>query len=68
MTPAPQYASGDGVLKNDFRQHLLRTCPEQDLRRWFDPLDISISEADQSYCVVFPHAYIAAWFDGIFFH
>lgn len=64
MTPAPHFASGDGVLKNDFRQHLLRTCPEQDLRRWFDPLDICVSEADQSYCVVFPHTYFAAWFDG----
>ena len=64
MTPTPQSASGDGVLKNDFRQHLLRTCPEQDIRRWFDPLDICVSEADQSYCVVFPHAYFGAWFEG----
>ena len=64
MTPTPQSASGDGVLKNDFRQHLLRTCPEQDIRRWFDPLDISVSEADQSFCVVFPHAYFGAWFEG----
>jgi len=56
-------ASGDGVLKNDFRQHLLRTCSEQDLRRWFDPLDISVSEPDQSCCVSFPHAYFAAWFE-----
>ncbi|MEL7640601.1 MAG: DnaA/Hda family protein [Solidesulfovibrio sp.] len=59
----PMTASGGGVLKNDFRQHLSRTCPEQDLRRWFDPLDLSVSESDQSLCVRFPHAYFAAWFE-----
>ncbi|MHC1791084.1 DnaA/Hda family protein [Solidesulfovibrio sp.] len=51
------------MLKNDFRQHLLRTCPEQDLRRWFDPLDITTSETDRSFCVCFPHTYFAAWFE-----
>ena len=50
------------MLKDDFRQHLSRTCPEQDLRRWFDPLDLSVGESDQSFCVAFPHAYFAAWF------
>jgi len=64
MKPAPPTASGDGVLKDDFRQHLSRTCPEQDLRRWFDPLDLTVSESDQSFCVRFPHAYFAAWFEG----
>ena len=64
MTKAPATASGDGVLKNDFRQHLSRTCPEQDLRRWFDPLEIIPGEGEPSCCVVFPHAYFAAWFDG----
>ncbi len=52
------------MLKDDFRQHLSRTCPEQDLRRWFDPLDLSVSESDQSFCVGFPHSYFAAWFEG----
>ena len=64
MTKAPATASGDGVLKNDFRQHLSRTCPEQDLRRWFDPLEIIPGEGEPSCCVIFPHAYFAAWFDG----
>ena len=64
MTAAPSLASGDGVLVNAFRQHLSRSCPEQDLRRWFDPLDISVSESDQSCRVLFPHAYFAAWFEG----
>ena len=56
-------ASGNGVLKDDFRQHLARTCPEQELRRWFDPLDLSVSESDHSCRVRFPHAYFAAWFE-----
>lgn len=56
-------SSGDRVPKNDFRQHLSRVCPEQELRRWFDPLDITISGSDQSCCVVFPHTYFATWFE-----
>ncbi|WP_428563360.1 MAG: DnaA ATPase domain-containing protein [Solidesulfovibrio sp. DCME] len=60
----PMTASGGGVLENDFRQHLSRTCPEQDLRRWFDPLDLSVSPSDQSCYVRFPHAYFAAWFEA----
>jgi chromosomal replication initiator protein len=56
-------ASGNGVLKDDFRQHLARTCPEQELRRWFDPLDLSVSESDHSCRVRFPHAYFATWFE-----
>lgn len=57
----PLTASGDGVLQ--FRQHLSQTCPEQDLRRWFDPLDLSVSVSDRFCCVRFPHAYFAAWFE-----
>lgn len=59
----PLTASGDDVLKNDFRQHLSRTCAEQDLRRWFDPLDLSIDVAEHACRVRFPHAYFAAWFE-----
>ena len=51
------------MLKDDFRQHLSRSCPEQDLRRWYDPLDLEVSPADQTFCVSFPHAYFAAWFE-----
>ncbi len=64
MQPVSLNASGDGVLKDDFRQHLSRTCPEQELRRWFDPLDLMVSESDHSCCVRFPHAYFAAWFNA----
>jgi chromosomal replication initiator protein len=62
--PVPPTFSGDRVLKDDFRQHLSRTCPDQDLRRWFDPLDLSVSETDRSFCVCFPHAFFAAWFES----
>ncbi|MHC1712930.1 MAG: DnaA/Hda family protein [Solidesulfovibrio sp.] len=51
------------MLKAEFRQHLSRVCAEQDLRRWFDPLDLSVNESDQAFCVSFPHAYFAAWFE-----
>ncbi len=64
MTSAPPIASGEGVLVNTFRQHLSRACSEQELRQWFDPLDISVSESELSCRVLFPHAYFAAWFDG----
>jgi chromosomal replication initiator protein len=51
------------VFKDDFRQHLSRSCPEQDLRRWFDPLDLEVSETDRIFRVSFPHAYFATWFE-----
>lgn len=53
---------GGSVLKDDFRQHLTRSCPEQDLRRWFDPLDVTINAEEQTVRVLFPHAFFAAWF------
>lgn len=62
MSAAPLFPGGD-VFKDDFRQHLSRSCPEQDLRRWFDPLDLEVSEPDQTFRVSFPHAFFAAWFD-----
>ena len=63
MKPAPALASGDGMLKDDFRQHLSRTCPDQELRRWFDPLDLTVSESERCCHVRFPHPYFAAWFE-----
>jgi chromosomal replication initiator protein len=60
---APPVFPGGGVLKDDFRQHLSRSCPEQDLRRWFDPLDLEVSEPDQTFRVSFPHVFFATWFE-----
>lgn len=51
------------MFKDEFRQHLSLSCPEQELRRWFDPLDFEVSPADQTFRVLFPHAYFAAWFE-----
>lgn len=50
------------VLKDDLRRHLLRACPEEDLKRWFDPLDMEIIEPIQVFSVAFPHVYFAQWF------
>lgn len=52
------------MLKDDFRQHLSRTCPEQELQRWYDPLDLEVSETDQIFRVSFPHVYFATWFES----
>lgn len=51
------------MFKDEFRQHLLRACSEQDLRRWFDPLELEIDREKQACRVVFPHAYFATWFN-----
>jgi chromosomal replication initiator protein len=50
------------VLKDALRQHLSRACPEQDLRRWFDPLEVEVIEPIQVFSVEFPHPYFAQWF------
>jgi len=50
------------VLKNALRQHLSRTCPEQDLKRWYDPLVVEVIEPIQVFSVEFPHPYFAQWF------
>lgn len=62
--PVPPFFPGGGVLKDDFRQHLSHSCPEQELRRWYDPLDLTVSKADQTFCVSFPHVYFATWFES----
>ena len=61
--PVPPVFSGGGVFKDEFRQHLSHFCPEQDLRRWFDPLDLKVDREDQTFRVVFPHAFFATWFE-----
>lgn len=63
MSVPPLYF-GDGVFKDEFRQHLLRSCPEQDLRRWFDPLHLEVDRENRTFQVVFPHAYFATWFEN----
>ncbi len=50
------------MLKDALRQHLARACPEQDLKRWFDPLEVEVIEPIQVFSVQFPHPYFAQWF------
>lgn len=39
-------------------------CSEQELRRWFDPLDIDMAEGGGEVRVRFPHSFFAQWFAG----
>ncbi|MBF0480512.1 MAG: ATP-binding protein [Desulfovibrionaceae bacterium] len=50
------------MIKTALRQHLLKTAPEEELKRWFDPLRLEADAASKEVSVHFPHAYFAAWF------
>jgi chromosomal replication initiator protein len=50
------------VLKDALRHHLSRACPEQDLKRWFDPLEVEVIAPIQVVSVQFPHPYFDQWF------
>jgi len=52
------------AVKKALREHLSASCSEQDLKRWFDPLDIEMSEDGHEVRVTFPHSYFAQWFSG----
>jgi len=62
LNPACLFSIGRNVLKNALRQHLSRACPEQDLKRWYDPLEVEVIEPIQVFSVEFPHPYFAQWF------
>lgn len=49
--------------KQALREHLLQTSSEQELNRWFDPLDVDIVPAERRATVLFPHAFFARWFE-----
>jgi chromosomal replication initiator protein len=51
-------------VKKALREHLSASCSEQELKRWFDPLDIEMSEGGHEVRVAFPHNYFAQWFAG----
>lgn len=51
-------------MKKALRDHLSASCSEQELKRWFDPLDIELSEGGLEVRVAFPHGYFAQWFAG----
>jgi chromosomal replication initiator protein len=52
------------AVKKALREHLSASCSEQELKRWFDPLDIEMSEGGHEVRVTFPHSYFAQWFAG----
>lgn len=51
-------------LKETLRQHLQKAYSGQELKRWFDPLRLEISEPDKRLDIGFPHAFFAQWFQG----
>ncbi len=51
-------------MKKALREHLSASCTEQELKRWFDPLEVELSENGQEVRVTFPHSYFAQWFAG----
>ncbi len=51
-------------MKKALREHLSASCTEQELKRWFDPLDIRMSGGGDEVQVAFPHSYFAQWFAG----
>jgi len=51
-------------VKKALREHLSASCTEQELRRWFDPLDIELSGDGPEVRVGFPHGFFAQWFAG----
>ncbi|MDO9083614.1 MAG: DnaA/Hda family protein [Humidesulfovibrio sp.] len=51
-------------MKKALREHLAASCTEQELKRWYDPLDIEQSEGGREVRIGFPHSYFAQWFAG----
>lgn len=53
------------MLQKKLRLHLEQFCSEQNLRSWFEPLEIVFHESNQRIDVYFPHAFFGAWFTNI---
>jgi chromosomal replication initiator protein len=51
-------------VKDSLRKHLLHTCSDDELKRWFDPLYFEYSEENKRVTVGFPHAFFAKWFEA----
>lgn len=51
-------------MKQSLRTHLLQTNSEEDLRRWFDPLQFEYDAENKRVTVGFPHAFFAKWFEN----
>ncbi|WP_419786229.1 DnaA ATPase domain-containing protein [Pseudodesulfovibrio sp.] len=51
-------------MKQSLRTHLLQTNSDDDLKRWFDPLQFDYDEENKRVTVGFPHAFFAKWFES----
>jgi chromosomal replication initiator protein len=51
------------VLKQQLRRHLAQITPEQDLVRWYDPLDLHPLPDSLEIVIEFPHAHFGHWFE-----
>lgn len=52
------------MLKQTLREHLRQTCSDTELKQWFDPLRLSLSDNGRKLHVAFPHSFFADWFAG----
>ena len=50
------------MLKHTLRRHLEQAFSEDELKRWFDPLGLAVTDAEKRLEVLFPHAFFATWF------
>lgn len=58
------FQDNPNAVKQALREHLLKTCSEQELKRWFDPLGLSLSEDGRQASILFPHPYFVHWFEA----
>ncbi|WP_027720651.1 DnaA ATPase domain-containing protein [Maridesulfovibrio zosterae] len=49
-------------MKEALRNHLLNSCSDAELIRWFDPINIDISDENGEVIVTFPHPFFGQWF------
>ena len=50
------------LQKKQLREHLASIYTEQDMLKWFSPLDFCFSLGEGSLTVIFPHIYFGRWF------
>ncbi|MDC0336205.1 DnaA/Hda family protein [Pseudodesulfovibrio sp.] len=51
-------------MKQSLRKHLQQTSTNDELARWFDPLNFEYEEENKRVTVGFPHAFFAKWFES----
>ena len=50
------------ALKKTFRQHLQKSYSPQELKQWYDPLQLEVQEQEKRLDIGFPHTFFASWF------